>query len=144
MLRRLTLLCAILLTLPYAVGCQLAALAVGNAGHMTIGRATAAREVKRFRVLDAATGLPVVGARVVMVHDFDWSDDWSMTATTDAEGVATFRLARAYLHLLEGSVSAAGYAAFHTQDFGDPLTGPLADDVVDIRISRQLPPPATQ
>jgi hypothetical protein len=116
-------------------------LYVNNVHHMTVERATTPRESKRFRVLDAETRKPVPGARVVAVHDFDWMDDWVLSATTDADGVATVRLATKFMHLLHVHV---GGDAYLTRDWlifeghaRVPGVGRLDDDPVDIYLYRR-------
>ena len=119
---------------------RVVAIYVNNAHHMTVERATTPRQTKRFRILDAETGKPVAAARVVAVHDFDWMDDWVLRGTTDAEGIAEFRLAKRYLHLLHAHVSAERYLTRDSLYFGDgarePGTGWLSDDPVDIHVYR--------
>jgi len=122
------------------------ALYLNDAHHMTVERATTPRESKRFRVLDAETRKPVAGARVVAVHNFDWMGDWVMRTTTDADGVATVRLATKFMHLLHVHV---GGDAHLTRDWlifsGDarmPGVGRLTDDPVDIYLYRR-PEPTT-
>ena len=114
-----------------------AQVAAGNAYHQTVEQATAARVARRFRVLDAETGRPVAGARVVAVHNFDWMDDWSVEGAAGADGVATLKLARDYLHLLHVHVSAPGYLGREWLTFGEsspPGVGALTDDPVDLRV----------
>jgi hypothetical protein len=126
----------LLLSLLPSTGCTWLALGVNNAHHMSVERRTTPRIEKRFRVLDAETGAPVAGARLTIVHNFDWMDDWQMEGSTDAEGIATFRLAKEYLHLLGGYAGAKGYLTRDGLHFSDgartPGTGSLADDPVDI------------
>lgn len=118
-------------------GCTWIALGVNNAQHMTVKRATTPRVEKRFRVLDAETRAPVPGAQLVLVHNFDWMDDWVINGTTGADGVAKVRLAKEYLHLLGGSVSAPGYLTRYELGFGAPGTGALSDDPLDIYVYQE-------
>src|SRR4051812_15647088 len=90
-------------------GWQMAVIQANNAYHMTVERATTPRVAKRFRVLDAETREPIHGARLDIVHKFEWVDDWEMGGRTDAAGVATVRLAKDYLHLLLLHAGADGY-----------------------------------
>jgi hypothetical protein len=132
---------SLLLCLAPAGGCQMPMLVAGNAYHMTAERATAPRIAKQFRVLDAETRQPVAGAWLVVVHNFDWMDDWTMSGTADAAGVAKFQLASDYLHLLQVNAGADGYLTRDNLSFG-PIgrsgngpergLGPLSDDPVDV------------
>jgi hypothetical protein len=135
-------------------GWQMVVIQANNAWHMTVERATTPRVARRFRVLDAETREPVAGARLVVVHNFDWMDDWEMNGTTDAAGVATFQLARDYLHLLHAHVGAEGYLTRTHLMFGanggdgdgegvhTPGVGRLSDDPVDVFIYKG-PAPTT-
>ncbi len=143
------LIVTMLLAVMSSAGCgvaQMAAIHVNNVHHMTIERAMTPRFEKRFRVLDGLTLDPVAGARIVAVHDFDWMDDWVMNATTDAEGVATIRLAREYLHLLRVEVMAVdGYIPRSGSPYfreGSPVRAPvpLTTDLLDLYVYRR---PAT-
>jgi hypothetical protein len=82
----------------------------------------------------------VAGAQLYLVHNFDWLDEWAMNGTTGADGVATVRVARDYLHLLGGSVAAAGYLTRDDLEFGTPGTGALSDDPVDVYLYREPVP----
>lgn len=128
----------LLLTLLPLTGCTWLALGVNNAHHMSVERRTTPRIEKRFRVLDAETGKPIARAWLTIVHDFDWMDDWQMKGSTDAEGIATFRLAKEYLHLLEAHAGANGYLTRDALHFSDgaraPGTGSLNDNPVDIHL----------
>ncbi len=116
------------------------ALLINDAGHMTIERATTPRDSKRFRVLDAESGQPVEGVRLVAGYNFDWMSDWFVEGTTDDQGVATLRLARNYAHLLSVHAYAEGHIDRHHLGLGDsPGTGSLADDPVDIFLYREPP-----
>src|SRR6266545_900002 len=124
-------------------GCTPAGLMVNNVHHMTVERATTARISKPFRVLDAETRKPVPRAELVIIHDFDWMDDWVFAGATDERGVAAFRLAREYLHLLTASAEAEGYlgrSALHFGERREPGVGSLSDDPVDIYLYHEPAP----
>ena len=116
-------------------------LYINNLHHMTVERMTTPREAKRFRVLDAETRKPVPGAFVVIVHNFDWMDDWEMQATTDAGGVATVRVATKYLHLLHAHVGGDEYLTRDWLIFEGsarvPGVGRLVDNPIDIYLYRR-------
>ena len=116
-------------------GCTWLALGVNNAHHMTLERAITPRVEQRVRVLDAETGEPVAGAHVVVVHNFDWMDDWVVEGTSGADGVATLRLATEYLHLVSGHVTATGY---HGRDDFDINVD--SNDAADVHIYREPSP----
>ena len=104
-------------------GWQMAVIQANNVYHMTVERATTPRVAKRFRVLDAETRQPIPGAGVVVVHNFDWMDDWEISGRTDAAGVATFQLAKDYLHLLHVHAGADGYLTRANLTFGPNDSG---------------------
>ena len=97
----------ILISLRPEADYRMLAIYANNVHHMTIERATTPRINKRFRVLDAESGEPLPGARIIGVHDFDWMDDWVVRGTTDAQGFATLRLAKNYFHLFRAHVKPA-------------------------------------
>jgi hypothetical protein len=63
-------------------------------------------------------------------------DDWQMDGSTNAEGIAPFRLAKEYLHLLKAHAGAEGYLTRDSLHFSDGARtagiGRLEDDPVDI------------
>jgi hypothetical protein len=90
-------------------GCTWVALAAGNAYHMTIERAVAARVERTFLVRDAHTKQGVPDARVTVINNFDWKDDWRSEAMTDENGRATFKITKEYRATLRAQVEAVGY-----------------------------------
>jgi hypothetical protein len=90
-------------------GCMMMALGIGNAFHMTAERTFTPRVERVFCVRDGDTGEAVPNARLTIVHNFDWMDDWESSKVTGQDGCAKFGLATQYKHLLYASVQANGY-----------------------------------
>ena len=104
----------------------------------TVRRATAKYETRRFRVMDAESGLPVGGADVTASHHFDIAGDWTSTDMTNGHGFASVRVAKDYLFALGVEVSAGGYLRRRVSFGPDrpPGVSPLSEDPVCVYVYR--------
>lgn len=76
----------------------------------TAEKATADHVHRRVRVVDAATGEPIAGAKVTAREFVAFASDWISTGVTDEEGFVTLKVAEGRNYRV--GAEASGYSDF--------------------------------